>query len=64
MKIIGEKLSSQELLTVKGGCDVNCYCFSLLQIRSNPDNGQEAHDLVDAAWEKHCEDEIGPNPYT
>lgn len=29
MKVIGEKLSNQELLMVKGGCDIDCYCESV-----------------------------------
>lgn len=29
MRIIGEKLSNKELLMVKGGCDIDCYCGSL-----------------------------------
>lgn len=29
MKIIGEKLSNRELLMVKGGCDIDCYCESV-----------------------------------
>lgn len=52
MKIIGEKLSSKELLMVKGGCDIKCYCDSLETIIYG-DNPQSAIDAAGDAWDDH-----------
>lgn len=52
MKILGEKLSNKELLMVKGGCDVDCYCGSLWTIIFG-DNDEADINAAGEAWDEH-----------